>query len=104
MNEGDGSKLNEIARLLNELKEEQNRWIASDKDKLAHATNSTPEQTPSTGPTTSATRTCPRSESPGSNTTSAPDIVLFSDDDVQIRLNTQISQSQRCDKSMFFNF
>ena len=87
-NQGDEVKLNEIARMLRELKEEQNRWIASD-DKLARETNSKPGQTASSGSTSSAHSTS--SSSAGSNaTSSAQEIVLFSDDDVQIRVNAQM--------------
>lgn len=83
--------MNEIARMLRELKEEQNRWIALDEDEAVKESNWKPEQIPSTTSTSSS------AESTGSNLTSqAEGITVFSDDDVQIRLNTQ-----RCNNQAF---
>ena len=75
LKEADAAKVNAIGQLLRQLKEEQHRRIASDKEQIP---------APSAVPAT-----CPSTSSAGSN-----ELIIFSDDDIQVRLDTRT-----CDKS-----
>lgn len=95
LSEKNAQQLSEIGQLLKELKEEQDRWIQADEATiepkvLSKASSSSVSSTPrSTSGSTS--------ESPTGSTTD--EVVLYSDDDVQIRFDvseksTDSSESQ----------
>jgi hypothetical protein len=87
----DSQQLNEIGNLLKELKAEQERWIASDQANVVKGFESKP----------SSSSSSISSSIPSTSSTSDDGVVVFSDEDVQIRLDvteksdTSSNDSQR---------
>jgi hypothetical protein len=87
----DSQQLNEIGNLLKELKAEQERWIASDQANVVKGLESKP----------SSSSSSISSSIPSTSSTSDDGVVVFSDEDVKIRLDvteksdTSSNDSQR---------
>ena len=83
LSEKDSQQLNEIGQLLKELKDEQERWMASDHDQVVKEV----DQSDQTEQQTSSY----------ASTSSSGGVAVFSDDDLKIRFNVSEKSSNSSD-------